>query len=58
MEESTIVPIPTPVIVCGDIHGQFFDLLKLFELSGDFSTDKRYLFLVILFCFNSSRAIS
>ncbi|KAK3304038.1 Metallo-dependent phosphatase-like protein [Chaetomium strumarium] len=34
MEESNIQPVVTPVTICGDIHGQFYDLLEMFRVAG------------------------
>ncbi|ORY15561.1 serine/threonine-protein phosphatase 6 [Clohesyomyces aquaticus] len=39
MEESNIQPVQTPVTVCGDIHGQFYDLLELFRVAGGMPND-------------------
>ncbi|TFY81738.1 hypothetical protein EWM64_g2278 [Hericium alpestre] len=35
MEESNIQPVSTPVTICGDIHGQFWDLLELLRKGGE-----------------------
>ena len=34
LEESNIQPVSTPVTICGDIHGQFWDLLELLRKGG------------------------
>ncbi|PWN26380.1 Metallo-dependent phosphatase [Jaminaea rosea] len=35
MEESNIQPVSSPVTICGDIHGQFWDLLELLRVGGE-----------------------
>eukprot|EP01127_Copromyxa_protea_P002943 TRINITY_DN12854_c0_g1_i1.p1 TRINITY_DN12854_c0_g1~~TRINITY_DN12854_c0_g1_i1.p1 ORF type:complete len:613 (+),score=100.89 TRINITY_DN12854_c0_g1_i1:30-1868(+) len=42
--EPNVLMVPSGVTVCGDIHGQYYDLLKLFEIGGDPSSTT-YLFL-------------
>ncbi|KAL8745378.1 MAG: hypothetical protein Q9190_002479 [Brigantiaea leucoxantha] len=41
MEESNIQPVSTPVTVCGDLHGQFYDVLELFRVAGGFPSDEQ-----------------
>ena len=43
-QEGTVHPLPLPIVICGDIHGQLHDLFELFKISGGPETN-RYLFL-------------
>lgn len=44
VEESNVQPVASPVAVCGDIHGQFYDLLELFRVGGE-APDTSYIFM-------------
>lgn len=44
LEESNVQPVSTPVIVCGDIHGQLYDLLELFRIGGSI-LETNYIFM-------------
>lgn len=42
--ETNVQPVRVPVTVCGDIHGQFHDLIELFRIGGK-APDTNYLFM-------------
>eukprot|EP01107_Rhizomastix_libera_P000654 TRINITY_DN1127_c0_g1_i2.p1 TRINITY_DN1127_c0_g1~~TRINITY_DN1127_c0_g1_i2.p1 ORF type:complete len:307 (-),score=29.66 TRINITY_DN1127_c0_g1_i2:72-992(-) len=42
--ESNVQPVRSPVTVCGDVHGQFHDLIELFRIGGEIP-NTNYLFM-------------
>jgi serine/threonine-protein phosphatase PP1 catalytic subunit len=65
LEEPSVISLSAPIKICGDIHGEFGNLLRVFEIGGLPPTAK-YLFLgdyvdrgnrsvevlLLLFCLN------
>ncbi|EDQ92421.1 uncharacterized protein MONBRDRAFT_35497 [Monosiga brevicollis MX1] len=44
LAEGNIVHIGAPITICGDIHGQHYDLMELFEVAGQMP-ETNYLFM-------------
>lgn len=45
VEESNVHAVQSPVTVCGDIHGQFWDVLEIFRQGGE-APENSYIFMV------------
>jgi len=43
-EQDTLLELEAPIKICGDIHGQYYDLLRIFENCG-YPGENTYLFL-------------
>lgn len=44
IKDGNVLQVQSPVTVCGDLHGQFFDLKEIFKIGGEIP-ETNYLFL-------------
>ena len=44
MSQPILLALEAPIKICGDVHGQYYDLLRLFEYGG-YPPESNYLFL-------------
>jgi serine/threonine-protein phosphatase 6 catalytic subunit len=56
LEESNVHLVQSPVTICGDIHGQFWDVLEIFRQGGE-APDTSYIFMVCFYVSNYRREL-
>ena len=44
LEENNVLELSSPILICGDIHGQLYDLFEIFKITK-LDTEYKYLFL-------------
>ena len=44
ISQPMLLELEAPIKICGDVHGQYYDLLRLFEYGG-FPPEANYVFL-------------
>ena len=44
LAEKNVLSVQSPIIICGDIHAQFHDLIEIFKIGGP-CPDTNYLFM-------------
>lgn len=44
LSAPVLLEVQAPIVICGDIHGQFYDLMRIFQATG-LPKDTNYLFL-------------
>ena len=45
MRQPSLLDLDAPISICGDVHGQYRDLLRIFHATGGFPPWSKYLFL-------------
>ena len=54
MSEPVLLRTEAPITLCGDLHGQFYDLLRILEHSGTFYIIVSWIIVIIYFGGSSS----